>query len=126
MYFNKKYFLLTVLFFIIEVLIALYIKDSIIRPYGGDFLVVMLIYFFVKTFVQIDNLSIAVGVLLFAYTIEILQYFDIVGILGLRGNRLAEIVIGTGFSWWDMLAYTLGVMVVYVLDGKKIHRYAKF
>lgn len=119
MYFNKKYFLLTVLFFIIEVLIALYVRDAIIRPYGGDFLVVMLIYFFVKTFVPLENLTIAIGVLLFAYTIEVLQYFDIVTILGLRGNRLAEIVIGTGFSWWDMLAYTLGMFVVYVLDNKK-------
>jgi len=36
--------------------------------------------------------------------------------LGLTGNRLAEIVIGTGFSWWDMVAYTLGILAVYFWD----------
>lgn len=115
-YFNKKYFILTILFFAIEVIIALYVRDALIRPYGGDFLVVMLIYFFVRTFLNLSPLIVAIGVLMFAYAIEIFQYFDLVGMLGLRGNRLAEIVIGTGFSWWDMLAYTLGAITVYYLD----------
>ena len=116
MQFNQKYFLYTVLLFIIEVLIALYVKDSIIRPYGGDFLVVILLYYFVRTFWNGAPFKIALGVLLFAFTVEILQYFKLVNLLGLQGNRLAEIIIGTGFSWWDMLAYTLGIIVVYFLD----------
>lgn len=117
MRFHKKYFLLTILLFFIEVLIALYVKDTIIRPYGGDFLVVILIYYFVRTFWDGAAWKVAIGVLIFAYTIEVLQYFKIVELLGLKGNRLAEIVIGTGFTWWDMLAYTLGVLTVYWIDG---------
>jgi hypothetical protein len=109
--------------FFIEVFIALYVKDAIIRPYGGDFLVVILLYFFVQIFIEEDRLYIAIGVLLFAYGVEILQYFNIVEVLGLKGNRLAEIVIGTGFSWWDMLAYTLGAATIYwiefILYGRK-------
>ncbi len=116
MQFNQRYFLFAVLLFIIEVLIALYVKDSIIRPYGGDFLVVILLYYLVRTFWNGSAFQVALGVLFFAYTVEILQYFRIVDLLGLRGNRLAEIVIGTGFSWWDMVAYTLGVIVVYFID----------
>lgn len=116
MRFHKKYFLLTLFLFIIEIFIALYVKDSIIRPYGGDFLVVILLYFFVKTFWKGSNIQIAISVLLFAYLIEILQYFQLVKLLGLEGNRFAEIAIGTGFSWWDLLAYTLGILVVYFLD----------
>ncbi|MFK7979195.1 MAG: DUF2809 domain-containing protein [Saprospiraceae bacterium] len=116
MQFNQRYFLFAVVLFIIEVLIALYVKDAIIRPYGGDFLVVILLYYLVRTFWNGPTFQVALGVLLFAYTVEILQYLKIVDILGLTGNRLAEIVIGTGFSWWDMVAYTLGIIVVYFID----------
>lgn len=61
---------------------------------------------------------IAIGVLLFSYAVEIGQYYDLVGMLGLRGNRFAEIVIGTGFTWTDMLAYTLGALVVYFWETR--------
>ncbi len=116
MQFNQRYFLFAVVLFIIEVLIALYVKDSIIRPYGGDFLVVILLYYLVRAFWNGSAFQVALGVLIFAYTVEILQYLKIVDLLGLTGNRLAEIVIGTGFSWWDMVAYTLGILAVYFID----------
>ena len=116
--FHKRYFLYTIILFLVEVLIALYVRDAIIRPYGGDFLVVILLYYFVRSFWNGSSISVAIGVLVFAYTIEILQYFNVVDLLGLKGNRLAEIIIGTGFSWWDMLAYTLGVLVVYWVDNR--------
>lgn len=114
--FNKTYFLLTIALFIIEVLIALYVRDAIIRPYGGDFLVVILIYCFIRSFWQSSYPIVLVGVLLFSYAVEIAQHFRLVEVLGLKGNRLAEIVIGTGFSWWDMLAYTLGILFVYIVE----------
>ena len=50
--FNKTYFLLALLLLLAEVLIALYLHDALIRPYGGDFLVVILLYCFVKSFVM--------------------------------------------------------------------------
>lgn len=37
--------------FCIEVFIALYIRDSFIRPYMGDALVVVLVYSFVRIFI---------------------------------------------------------------------------
>ena len=65
--FNPKYFFLTVLLFVTEVLIALYLNDGFIRPYFGDFLVVMLIYCFVKSIANLPVIKTAVGVLLFSY-----------------------------------------------------------
>lgn len=47
-------------------------------------------------------------VTLFAFATEISQYADIVGILGLRGNRIAETVIGTTFDAKDLLCYAIG------------------
>ncbi|MBN8686556.1 MAG: DUF2809 domain-containing protein [Chitinophagales bacterium] len=115
--FSLRYFLLALLFFIIEVLIALYVKDNFVRPYVGDYLVVMLIYCAVRTFIKASPVKTALAVLLFSYFIETLQYFRIVDRLGLAGNTLAKTVIGYGFEWADMLAYTLGVLTILVAEG---------
>jgi hypothetical protein len=120
LHFKRNFLLLTILLFAIELYIGFYVKDNFIRPYGGDFLVVILIYFFLRTFWNTKLQVIAWSVLIFAYAVEIAQYFNVVGLLGLSGNRSAEIIIGTSFSWEDMLAYTLGVALVYFLDKKAV------
>lgn len=38
--FNKKYFLIAILVFVIEVMIAIFLHDKFVRPYLGDVLVV--------------------------------------------------------------------------------------
>src|SRR5215471_18268242 len=96
--FNHRYFLVALLLFIIEVLIALYVHDSFIRPYFGDFLVVILIYCAVRSVFSASTLKIAKGVLLFAYLVEGLQYIHIVDRLGFTNNALARTVIGVGFA----------------------------
>lgn len=113
--FHPYYFIATVLLFLIEVLIAIYVDDNFIRPYGGDYLVVILLFCFIKTFIKISTPLAALGVLLFAYVIETLQYFDLVGKLGLKHSRIANIVIGNSFAWMDMLAYTLGIMTIVIV-----------
>lgn len=116
MTFRFKFFLFALFLFIIEVFIALYVHDRLIRPYGGDYLVVILIYCAVKSFIKAAPLKIAIGVLLFSYCVEILQYFHIVDRLGLSGNKIARIVIGYGFEWMDLLAYTFGISTVLFLE----------
>ncbi len=121
--FSPFYCIATLLLFIIEVLIALYVDDAIIRPYGGDVLVVVLIYCFVKTFLRISVLKAAIIVLLFSYSVEAMQYFNLVSLLGLEQYKLARIVIGTSFAWMDMLAYTIGFVLILLLEwlrGKKV------
>lgn len=110
--FNRKYFWAAMLLLGIEILIARFMHDRIIRPYVGDLLVVILIYCFVKSFFRTPVVPTAFAVLLFCYLIEILQYFQIVNVLGLQDSKIARIVIGTSFEWMDLLAYTLGVGVV--------------
>lgn len=107
--FHKTYFILTITLFITEVLITLYVHDSFIRPYFGDVLVVILIYCFVKSFLKVPVLPLAISVLLFAFTIETLQYFDIVKKLGLEHSKLANVVIGNSFAWADMWCYVAGI-----------------
>lgn len=116
--FNKRYFFFALALFITEVLIALYAHDRIVRPYVGDYLVVFLLYCGVRTFFNISPLKLSIGVLLFSYLIEVLQYFNLVGLLGLEKNEVATVVIGHSFEWIDLLAYTLGTLTILVLERK--------
>ena len=50
--FKPGFLVIAFILFVIEVLIALYVRDSIIRPYVGDFLVVIMLYCFVRAFVK--------------------------------------------------------------------------
>jgi hypothetical protein len=68
-----------------------------------------------------SSLKIAIGTLMFSYHIETLQYFSIVDRLGLSKNILAKTVIGYGFDWWDILAYTLGICLVLVMEYWRRH-----
>ena len=114
--FNAKYFALTMLIFFTEVLIALFVHDRFVRPYIGDVLVVVLIYCFLMTFLHWPYMQVAIFVLLFAFAVEVLQYFKLVEILGLQNSKLARIVIGTAFAWIDFVAYFAGFCVILVAE----------
>jgi hypothetical protein len=113
---NKGYLILAVLLFATEVLIALFIHDTFIRPSGGDFLVVILLYCLLRGITHTSVRIAAAAVLLFSFLIEILQFFQIVKILGLEGNVVASVVLGTHFSWSDLVAYTLGIAFVLIIE----------
>jgi len=114
--FNKNYFGFAILIFFIEVLIALYINDSFVRPYLGDVLVVILIYCFLKSFLKLPALTVAIAVLVFSFTIEFLQFLNIVEKLGLEESKIARTVIGTSFSWIDLLTYIIGITIVLIIE----------
>ena len=120
--FDIKYFLLSVILFFVEVSIALFIEDKLIRPFVGDVLVVVLVYCAVRTFFEVSYFRAALGVLIFAFAIEILQYFDYVKILGLERNRILSVAMGRTFEWLDFVAYVTGFLLI-ILSEKFYERY---
>lgn len=114
--FEKWYFFLAMLIFVVEVFIAVFINDRFVRPYVGDFLVVILIYCFLKSILNVPVITLAIFVLLFSFTIEVLQYYNLVDLLGLGDSKLARVVLGTSFQWIDLVAYTLGIAVVISIE----------
>jgi hypothetical protein len=116
MRFSIPYFMLAVLLFIIEVLIAVFVRDNFVRPYLGDVLVVILIYCFVRSFLIIRPLPLAGFVLLFAFIIEFLQYIHIVEKLGLEKSKIMSTILGTSFAVNDLFAYTAGVLIILVAE----------
>ena len=114
--FQKGYFFLTIALFLTEVFIAIFVHDNIVRPYIGDFLVVILIYCFFRSFLKVPVLPLALSVLLFSYLVETLQYFNWVKHLGLQDSELANIVLGNSFQWIDILAFSLGIIVIIAVE----------
>ena len=115
-HFNKKYLLLTTLIFAIEVFIGLFIRDTLIRPFVGDVLVVVLIYCFVRIFLNNTYWKLAFGVFLFACVIEILQYFDYVALLHLENYRIISVILGRTFEWLDFIAYLTGLLFILAVE----------
>lgn len=116
--FRKSYLALAILIFTIEVLIALYMHDAFVRPYVGDYLVVILIYCLIRAFFKIAPIYTALITLVIAYVTETLQYLNVLSMLGWENNATARLLLGSSFEWGDMLAYTLGVATIYWLDKK--------
>lgn len=117
--FNRTYFLSFLILFIIEVLIALFLKSGFIRHTFGDVLVVILIYCFVKSFVDIKPLPLALGVLLFAFIIEFLQLGNLLEFLHLQNNPIAILVLGSTFQITDLITYTVGIVFVLMFENLK-------
>lgn len=121
-YFNPKYLLLAITLFITELCIALFVKDRVVRPFVGDVLVVVLIYCFVRIFLNVSYWKAAFGVFLFASLIETLQYFDYVKLLGLENNRILSVMMGRTFEWSDFAAYFAGFLLI-IATEKLYERY---
>lgn len=116
--FNKNYFIVFLLLFGVEVLIAVYLKSGFIRHTVGDFLVTILVYCFLRSFIETKAIYIAIVTLVIAFVTEFLQLTDFLEVLGLGDNRLANIVFGNSFSIQDLVAYTLGVILIWVVDKR--------
>jgi len=113
--------------FCIEVFIATFLHDRIIRPYVGDLLAVIFLYCLVKSILPVPVGPTVLGVLLVAYALEALQYAHLLSYLGLQHSRLAAIVLGSHFEWIDLLAYTLGALFILVVEKVRVlysQRYA--
>lgn len=58
-------------------------------------------------------------IFIFASLIEILQYFDIVTMLGLENNKLFRVLIGSTFDIKDILCYGVGCILIAVIEFVK-------
>jgi hypothetical protein len=117
----KTYLLSFIILLLIEVCIALFVDDTIIRPFVGDMLVVLLVYCFVMTLLtaaekQRNIYVVSLYVLIFAFCIEGLQATSALQWLGLSQNRFASIVLGNTFDWWDLVAYTCGTLLLLLIE----------
>ncbi len=114
-----NYLFISLLLLLIEITIAIYAKDEFIRPILGDYLAVILVFYFLAAFRITSENKTALLALSISYIIEVLQFMNILKILQLEEYKILRIIFGTSFSWMDMLAYTLGITTVITIHNYK-------
>ncbi|MBQ8697126.1 MAG: DUF2809 domain-containing protein [Clostridia bacterium] len=101
----------------VEVLIALFVRDKFIRPYGGDILVMVLICCFGRIFFPEKVRLLPLWVFLFAAAVEVGQYFDFVSLMGLGDITFFRILFGSTFSFADIICYGVGCLIFALCEG---------
>ena len=114
--FNIKYLCAFLVLFAIEFLIAVFAK-GFIRESIGDVLVTPLIYCFLKIFIKKEIKLLWLWIFIFAVVVEVLQYFNLVDLLGLEQYRIARIIIGTTFAFSDIICYLAGCLGVWGFEA---------
>ena len=106
------YGITTIILLGIEILIALYVHDSFVRPYIGDVLVVVVIYTFIRIFIPEKCRMLPLCIFLFATAVEVMQLFHLVELLGLEKSRFFRTLIGSVFDFKDILCYAVGCFLL--------------
>ena len=93
-----------------EILIALFVRDSFIRPYGGDILVTVLLCCLLRAFFLFGIPYLPLGVFLFAAAVEFAQALGIAKLIP-EGWTAVRIIVGSSFSVWDLVCYAVGCVL---------------
>lgn len=89
-----------------------FVNDSLIRPYAGDILVVILMYTFIKAFVKKHIGFLPLYLFAFASAVEFAQYYNIVNVLHLQDNKVISTIIGSSFDIKDICCYLIATVVL--------------
>ncbi|EHB68477.1 DUF2809 domain-containing protein [Paenibacillus lactis] len=117
------YFSLSLMCIIFCILIVLLFSEMpFIRGLVGDVIIVVFIYYFIMTLKDFNSIYVVIFTLVLAFITEVLQYFHFASILGLQHNKIAQLIIGSIFDPMDMIAYTIGGIVAFIIDTKIIKK----
>lgn len=120
------YFGLTTTCFIALILIVeLFNNNQLVRGFIGDIIIILQVYFLAKVFYDFHALKLASFTLVVAFTIEFLQYLDFTTYIGVEHNAVARLVFGAVFDPYDLIAYTIGAVLVYIIDTRLIRNITK-
>lgn len=108
--------------FLVEAAIAIWLHDPIFRPYAGDSLAVVLVYVALRATTALGVNRAVLIATVFAFAVEISQYFHLVYRIGLGGSRIARAVLGTGFDLKDFGAYLIGTAAVLIVEQLRRRR----
>ncbi|EJV72416.1 ribosomal maturation YjgA family protein [Bacillus cereus] len=115
---TKRNRLLYALFTIVVVILGLssrkfaFVLPDLLNDYLGDALWALMIFTgFGFLFPKIETRKLAFISLIFCYGIEMSQLYHAEWIDSIRATTLGGLVLGYGFLWSDLVAYTIGVGV---------------
>ncbi|PGO23542.1 hypothetical protein CN984_23530 [Bacillus cereus] len=113
---TKRNRLLYAVFTIVVIILGLssrkfaFALPNLLNDYLGDALWALMIFTgFGFLFPKIETKKLAFISLIFCYGIEISQLYHAEWIDSIRATTLGGLVLGYGFLWSDLVAYTIGV-----------------
>jgi len=110
------YFLIFLFLLGVEIAIAKYLKTGFIRANLGDLLVVIVLYCLLMSTLKPSVKTGLVLTLAIAFTIELLQLIDLTRFFPQEYKQLATLILGSHFSWLDLLMYVLGIVCVWITE----------
>jgi len=115
---RAKHLAIAATVFLAEALIATtFARIGFVRSYLSDFLAVIFLYHLAKAVRDFPARPLAISVFAVATIIEIAQAFHLADALGFRRGSLPSILLGTHFSWLDLLMYALGCLTCVLADS---------
>ncbi len=100
-----------------------YLLPDVINTYLGDALWAVMIYLlFAVLYKTWSSNRVALLSILFSYGIEISQLYHAQWIDAIRNTTLGGLVLGFGFLWTDMLAYSIGIAVIFLIEKYSVKR----
>ncbi|WP_242252535.1 DUF2809 domain-containing protein [Bacillus cereus group sp. BfR-BA-01379] len=120
---TKRNRLLYAMFTIVIIILGLssrklaFALPQLLNDYLGDALWALMIFTgFGFLFPKIETKKLAFISLLFCYGIEVSQLYHAEWIDNIRATTLGGLVLGYGFLWSDLVAYTIGVGVGFIFE----------
>lgn len=84
--------------------------------YAGDFLWAMAVYFLIANVFRFSIKLAFISTLTFSYTIEVSQLFHPAWLEAIRSIKVFALILGSGFLWSDIVAYSLGISLSVAID----------
>jgi hypothetical protein len=103
---------------LVTIFLGIMSRKTTLIPLGvGDLLYAIMIYIIVRIlFIHKKAWQIIIVSLLICYGIEILQLYQANWIIELRKTLFGRYVLGQGFLWSDILAYTFGIAIASIIE----------
>jgi hypothetical protein len=99
---------------------------AVLEKYPGDALWAMMVYWLVGLLAPAASVSkIALGALAISYADEISQLYQAPWINHIRATVPGHLILGSHFSWLDMLSYTIGIALVMPIDWRLLRERGK-
>jgi hypothetical protein len=105
----------------VELVIAVAVHDSFVRPWLGDSLAVLLVYAALRAVTRLEPFPAAALAFCVAALIEFGQFIGLLNILGFEGSMVARTLLGTGFDPKDFIAYAAGALAAVALERLRPH-----
>ncbi|MCK8046431.1 DUF2809 domain-containing protein [Shewanella sp. 1CM18E] len=103
-------------FLLVLIFIAVFVRDTFIRPIVGDVLVVVWLYYLLASFFKLNSRALVSITLSIAFSVEFAQYFNVPKLLGIEPGTVMGTILGAIFDWLDLIAYLTGGVLCMVIE----------